>query len=34
VTYTSVVLVFVTVVMVFVTLIDFGIGKLTFLIFG
>ncbi|MBO0899615.1 preprotein translocase subunit SecE [Cellulomonas sp. zg-ZUI222] len=34
VTYTGVVLVFVTVVMLFVTLIDLGIGKLTFLIFG
>lgn len=34
VTYTSVVLVFVAVVMLFVTLIDLGIGKLTFWIFG
>lgn len=34
VTYTSVVLVFVTVVMLFVTLVDFGVGQLTFLVFG
>ncbi|MDM7832185.1 preprotein translocase subunit SecE [Cellulomonas edaphi] len=34
VTYTSVVLVFVAVVMAFVTVIDIGIGKLTFWIFG
>jgi preprotein translocase subunit SecE len=34
VTYTSVVLVFVAVVMAFVTLVDLGIGKLTFWVFG
>ncbi|MFI2754360.1 preprotein translocase subunit SecE [Cellulomonas sp. P22] len=34
VTYTGVVLVFVVIVMAFVTVVDFGIGKLTFLIFG
>ncbi|GIG38952.1 preprotein translocase subunit SecE [Cellulomonas phragmiteti] len=34
VTYTGVVLVFVTVVMLFVTLIDLGIGQLTFWVFG
>ena len=34
ITYTTVVLVFVAVVMAFVTVIDFGIGKLTFWVFG
>ena len=34
ITYTSVVLVFVAVVMAFVTVIDLGIGKLTFWVFG
>ena len=34
VTYTSVVLVFVVIIMAFVTIVDFGIGKLTFWIFG
>ncbi|MGV8976910.1 MAG: preprotein translocase subunit SecE [Cellulomonas sp.] len=34
VTYTGVVLVFVVIVMAFVTVVDFGIGKLTFLIFS
>jgi preprotein translocase subunit SecE len=34
VTYTGVVLAFVAVVMAFVTLVDFGIGKLTFWVFG
>ncbi|WP_448058998.1 preprotein translocase subunit SecE [Cellulomonas hominis] len=34
VTYTGVVLVFVAVVMAFVTIVDFGIGKATFWIFG
>ncbi|MCG7287906.1 preprotein translocase subunit SecE [Cellulomonas sp. ACRRI] len=34
VTYTGVVLVFVAVVMAFVTLVDFGIGRATFWIFG
>ena len=34
VTYTSVVLVFVAVIMAFVTVIDLGIGKLTFWVFG
>lgn len=34
VTYTSVVLVFVAVVMAFVTLVDLGIGRATFWIFG
>ncbi|GEA85887.1 MAG: preprotein translocase subunit SecE [Cellulomonas sp.] len=34
ITYTSVVLVFVAVVMAFVTLIDLGIGRLTFWVFG
>ncbi len=33
-TYTGVVLVFVAVVMLFVTLVDLGIGRLTFWIFG
>lgn len=33
-TYTSVVLVFVLVVMAFVTLVDLGIGKLVFWVFG
>lgn len=34
VTYTGVVLVFVAVVMAFVTLVDLGVGKATFWIFG
>ena len=34
ITYTTVVLVFVAVVMAFVTVVDLGIGKLTFWIFG
>lgn len=34
ITYTGVVLVFVAIVMAFVTVVDFGIGKLTFLIFS
>ena len=34
ITYTSVVLVFVAVVMAFVTLVDLGIGKVTFWVFG
>jgi preprotein translocase subunit SecE len=34
ITYTSVVLVFVAVIMAFVTVIDLGIGKLTFWVFG
>ncbi|GEL96243.1 preprotein translocase subunit SecE [Cellulomonas composti] len=34
ITYTSVVLVFVAVVMAFVTVVDLGIGKLTFWVFG
>jgi preprotein translocase subunit SecE len=34
ITYTTVVLVFVAVVMAFVTVIDIGIGKLTFWVFG
>jgi preprotein translocase subunit SecE len=34
VTYTAVVLVFVAVVMAFVTVVDFGIGRATFWIFG
>lgn len=34
ITYTSVVLVFVAAVMAFVTLIDFGIGRLVFWVFG
>ena len=34
VTYTSVVLVFVAVIMAFVTVVDLGVGKLTFWIFG
>lgn len=34
ITYTSTVLVFVAVVMGFVLLVDFGIGKLTFWVFG
>lgn len=34
VTYTGVVLAFVAIVMLFVTLIDLGIGKLTFWVFG
>jgi preprotein translocase subunit SecE len=34
ITYTTVVLVFVAVVMAFVTVIDFGLGKLTFWVFG
>jgi len=34
VTYTSVVLVFVAVVMAFVTVLDLGLGKVTFWVFG
>ncbi len=34
ITYTSVVLVFVAVIMAFVTVLDLGIGKLTFWVFG
>lgn len=34
ITYTGVVLVFVAIVMAFVTLVDFGIGKAMFYIFG
>ena len=34
ITYTTVVLVFVAVVMAFVTVLDLGIGRLTFWIFG
>jgi preprotein translocase subunit SecE len=34
VTYTGVVLVFVAVVMAFVTVVDLGVGKLTFWVFG
>ena len=34
ITYTSVVLVFVAVVMAFVTVVDLGIGKVTFWVFG
>ncbi|AEE45119.1 preprotein translocase subunit SecE [Cellulomonas fimi] len=34
ITYTTVVLVFVAVVMAFVTVVDLGIGKLTFWVFG
>lgn len=34
VTYTAVVLVFVAVIMAFVTVVDLGIGKLSFWIFG
>ncbi len=34
ITYTSVVLVFVAVVMAFVTLVDLGIGRFTFWVFG
>jgi preprotein translocase subunit SecE len=34
VTYTGVVLAFVAVVMAFVTLVDLGVGRLTFWVFG
>lgn len=34
ITYTTVVLVFVAVIMAFVTVVDLGIGKLTFWVFG
>ncbi|GCD22041.1 preprotein translocase subunit SecE [Cellulomonas fimi] len=34
ITYTTVVLVFVAVVMAFVTVVDLGIGRLTFWVFG
>jgi preprotein translocase subunit SecE len=34
ITYTSVVLVFVAIIMAFVTIVDLGIGKVTFWVFG
>ena len=34
ITYTGVVLVFVAIIMAFVTVVDLGIGKLTFFVFG